>query len=96
MKVSTILANALSDAQYKISNSEYGQDNVKNIIQWGIAAAGLVAVIFIVYAGFQYTTSNGDAAKTKKALQTIIYAVAGLLIVIAAEAITFFVFNNAK
>lgn len=90
------MADALSTAVDKVNTSKYGEKQVENIIQWGIAIAGLVAVAFIVIAGFQYTASQGDPSKTKKALHTIIYASIGLVVVIAAEAITFFVFNNAK
>jgi amino acid transporter len=57
---------------------------------------GLLAIIFIVlliYAGFQWMTAEGDEGKIEKAQKTISHAVIGLIIVIAAYSITFFVFN---
>lgn len=64
---------------------------VTNLIQWVIAVVGIVAVAFIVYGGILYTTSSGDPAKVKKAKDTILYAVIGLIIVALAEIITAFV-----
>lgn len=58
-----------------------------------IAILGLVAVIFIIYGGVQYMTSAGDAAKLKKAKDTILYAAIGLIISVLAAAIVNFVIN---
>ena len=52
---------------------------------------GGVAVIFIILAGYQYLTANGEPGKAQKAMQTILYAVIGLVVVVSAFAITNFV-----
>ena len=54
-------------------------------------AAGITAVVIIVFAGYNYAMAAGDAAKTKKALWTIVYTSIGLAIIILAFAITNFV-----
>lgn len=64
--------------------------NVMSILNWAYMAAGLVAAAFIVRGGFEYMTSQGDASKVRKATQSIIYAVVGLVIVILAAVITAF------
>ena len=46
------------------------------------------------YAGIQYLTANGEPGKAKKAMDTIIFSVVGLIVVIAAFAITNFVINQ--
>lgn len=66
-------------------------DVVTHAIQWFIAIAGVVAVIFVVYGAISYITSSGDPTKLQKAKQSIIYALIGLAIVALAEAITAFV-----
>lgn len=66
---------------------------VTNAIQWAIAMAGIVAVIFVIYGGISYTTSAGDPSKLQKAKTMIIYALIGLAIVALAEVITAFVSN---
>lgn len=66
-------------------------DAVQNIVSAIIVVMGIVAVIFIVVGGVQYITSSGDAAKTKKAKDTILYACIGLIISALAFAIVNFV-----
>lgn len=65
--------------------------NVINAIM-GIVAA--VAVIAIVIGGIQYMTSVGDPGKVKRAKDTILYAVIGLVIVILAAVIVNVVINS--
>ena len=52
---------------------------------------GIVAVIMIILGGVNYATSQGDPAKIKKAKDTILYGIVGLVIVLLAFAITAFV-----
>lgn len=68
------------------------------ILQNGLNIAyfltGLAAVVIIISAGFRYTTSGGDAEAIKKAKNTILYAVVGLLVVAMAFTITQFVLGS--
>ena len=57
-------------------------------------AAGVTAVIAIIIAGFHYVSSNGDSALIAKAKNTIMYAVAGIAVIILAFAITNFVIGR--
>lgn len=68
--------------------------SILNIINAIIGVLGLVAVVVIIIGGVQYMTSSGDAGKVKKAKDTILYGVIGLVIVILAFAIVNFVINN--
>lgn len=65
--------------------------NVQNIINAIIGVLGIVAVVVIIYGGVQYMTSSGDSGKVKKAKDTILYGVIGLVICALAFAITNFV-----
>ena len=56
--------------------------------------AGFAAVIYIIYGGIQYITSQGEADKTKHALRTIINAFVGLVISIVAASVVAFVGNR--
>lgn len=51
------------------------------------AVAGIVAVIMLIIAGFRYINSAGDAQKAGEAKKTIIGAIVGLIIIIAAQSI---------
>lgn len=57
--------------------------------------AGIVAVIVIIFGGIRYATSAGDSSNVQSAKNTVQYAVIGLVVVIAAAAITDFVIRNA-
>lgn len=69
-------------------------DRIKVILNVAYGAAGATAALYIVIGGFRYTISNGDPQKASTALNTIIYAVVGLIIVIFATVITGFILNQ--
>lgn len=64
---------------------------ITNVILYLI---GAVSVIVIIYGGFRYVTSTGDAARVKAAKDTIIYAIAGLVVAIMSYGIVNFVINQ--
>lgn len=47
-----------------------------------IYIAGPLAVLMLVWGGSSYITAMGDQGKTDKAKKTIIYAIAGLIVII--------------
>lgn len=57
-------------------------------------AAGAVAVIIIILAGYNYAMAAGDTNKTKKSMQTILYTAIGLAVVLLAFVITNFVLGQ--
>lgn len=57
-------------------------------------AAGMVAVVVIVIAGYTFSTSVYDPVKITQAKNTILYAVVGLIGVVAAFLITQFVIRS--
>ena len=67
---------------------------LKNIINVIIGIVGFLAVVMIILGGISYTTSAGDASKVKKAKDTIMYGIIGLVIAILAFAIVNFVLSN--
>ena len=67
---------------------------LNTIINVVLGVLGLLAVAMIIYGGFMYTTSAGDATKIKKAKDTIMYGVIGLVIALLAYAIVNFVVSS--
>jgi len=55
---------------------------------------GVVAVISIIIAGFFFVTGGSDPSTITRAKNTIVYSVAGLIVISAAFAITQFVLRN--
>ena len=58
------------------------------------AAAGLIAVVIIIIAGFQYINSGGDPAKAKSAKTAIIYALIGLVVIALADSLLGYVLSK--
>lgn len=52
---------------------------------------GVIAVIAIIIGGFLFITSEGEPGKTKKAKDTLMYSVIGLVVVLLAFSITNFI-----
>ena len=95
-KALTILAEAI-DPKTKIkknAGSDTLETDVTSIINIIIGVLGILAVVVIILGGIQYMTSNGDANKVKKAKDTILYGIIGLIIVILSAAIVNFVIGK--
>ncbi len=59
-----------------------------------LRVAGLVAVGYVIYGGFQYQTSQGEPEKVRHAQGTIINALVGVAIVIIAASVVAFIGNR--
>lgn len=55
---------------------------------------GSIVIVLILWAGFKWMTSAGNADAVKKSRETIINAVIGLIIIFASYAILNFVFDS--
>lgn len=69
-------------------------DGIQTLVNALLFIIGLLAVIMIIFGGFKYVTSGGDAGKLESAKNTILYAVVGLLVAILAFAIVSFVIST--
>lgn len=65
-----------------------------SIIEMLLAIAGMVAVIYVMYGGYRYLTSQGEPENTKAALSSIVNALIGGVIAITASAIVAFIGNR--
>jgi hypothetical protein len=55
---------------------------------------GGITLLFVVLGGFRYITSGGNPQSAARAKDTILYALIGLTITVAATAIVNFLFGN--
>lgn len=67
---------------------------IANVLNTVYMWAGIIAVIVIIIAGIFYTTSTANPSQTKRARETIIYTVVGLIVIIMAFVITQFVLGK--
>ncbi len=68
-------------------------ETVKNILGAVFIIVGIIAVIVIVIGGINYMMSQGDPGKVKKAKDTILYGIIGLIVSLLAFAIVQFVLD---
>ena len=68
-------------------------ETISNVLDTVYLWVGIIAVIFIIIGGINYTMSQGDPGKVKKAKDTVLYGIIGLIIALLAFAITAFVMN---
>lgn len=63
-------------------------------IQAGLALIGVIFLVLIVYAGILWMTSQGEEKKVTNARGYIFHSILGLIIVMAASAITQYFINS--
>ena len=72
--------------------------NIDTTIHNGIEVlsivVGIAAVVMIIVAGARYVTSAGNDEAVKKAKSTLLYAIAGLIIVALAQIVARFVLKQ--
>jgi hypothetical protein len=66
---------------------------VSVIIKAFLGLLGIIFIIMLLLAGFNWMTAGGEEEKVNKAKDTIKRAIIGLIIIVAAYAITHFVFT---
>jgi hypothetical protein len=69
---------------------------VAALVEILLRVAGLAAIIFVIYGGVQYITSQGEPDKTGRAKQTVLNALIGLVIAIGATIFVTFVAGRFK
>lgn len=69
---------------------------VGNIAGAGLSFASVVFFALMIYGGIRWMISRGNDEEAKKALNTIIAAVIGIIIVVSSYALTTFVFNSTS
>lgn len=66
---------------------------VATVIQIALSLLAIIFLILMVVAGFTWMTAAGNDEKVKKSTATIKTSIIGLVIILAAYAITYFVFK---
>jgi uncharacterized membrane protein YuzA (DUF378 family) len=93
-----VLAQATCGDGTSLGDIKCGVDNADSnspAVDSGVAAAvnilstivGFASVVMILYGGFRYVTSAGDANKAAAAKSTIMYALVGIVVVLLAQTI---------
>jgi hypothetical protein len=86
-------ASGLAQGSGLNQNTDIGSV-IQVVISAFLSLLGIIFILYIIYAGYNWMTAAGDEGKVETAKKTIQRCVIGLVIIIAAYGITYFVFNN--
>ena len=71
-------------------------DIIVKVTKWVLGITGAVAVLLIIWGGFQYITAAGNEKRVESAKQTLTYAVIGLIVILLAQVIVTLVGNTLQ
>lgn len=77
-----------------LPNPSATSDTITTVLSIVFGVTASIAILMIVIAGFRYVIANGDPKDMADAKNTIIYALVGLLISLAAFSIVTFVLKG--
>jgi ABC-type cobalt transport system substrate-binding protein len=82
-------------AGYESANAEASLGGIiATVIKAFLGFLGIIFIIIVVMAGYKYMTAGGNEEKTREAIDSIRRGIIGLIIIVSAYAITYFVFNS--
>jgi ribonucleotide reductase beta subunit family protein with ferritin-like domain len=82
-----IIKDSLNDIETDRPLSEYIQD----VLIYALTFITILAVLYIIYAGFMIMVANGDEEKVKKSKQIILYILIWIVVIWLAWPITRFI-----
>ncbi len=93
--IGTAFENAKEVAEQGSFDKTVTFDNMAgDIIQLALSILGVLFVIFMIYAGYLWLTAAGNEQKVSKAKRIIFQSIIGLVLVIAAYTITYFIVST--
>ena len=70
------------------------RETIASLINQAIALLGVIALVVILFGGFRWMIAGGDQEKVKKAKDTLISGVIGLIIILTSYSLANFVVNS--
>jgi len=71
------------------------QTLISKFLQFIVQIGTMVAVFFVIYAGFLFVTASGDETKLTTAKSTLMWTLIGAVILIGAQALSEVICNTA-
>ena len=83
-------------AGYEDVTEESILDLVQTVINAFLSIVGVLLLIYMLYAGYNWMTAQGEEEKVTKAKDTLRRAIIGIIIIVAAYAISIFVMGRLE
>jgi len=82
------------DAGYQTSQDANLIDTIGGLISFVLSVLGIIFVLLIIYSGFIWMIAGGEEKKVTEAKDTIKQAIIGLVIVLAAYVLSYFIIET--
>jgi len=79
---------------YEKSSNVYGL--AQTVINAFLSLIGVILLAYLLYAGYKWMTAHGEEKKVDQAKETIQRAITGIIIIVAAYAISVFVMSRLE
>ncbi|MDD5291263.1 MAG: hypothetical protein PHZ04_04100 [Patescibacteria group bacterium] len=93
--VGSLLKEAAESAKYETAKVESGDINTSTVaggvVRIFLSILGIIFIVLMIYAGYLWMMARGNEEQVNKAKDLIRDAVIGLIIVVAAYAVTYFI-----
>jgi len=86
--------NGGGNAPYAAADQYKLAEIIGIVIQAFLGILGVLFLVYMLYAGYNWMVAQGDEEKVTKAKDTIQRAIIGLIIIIGAYAISYWVFDR--
>src|SRR5206468_3327825 len=90
------LLNDGNDCDPGLPKVDAGPGQIKDVLQIVFAVIAVLSVLMITIAGLRFITGQANPQEIKKARDTIVYALAGLVVSLAAAAIVHFALGKVQ
>ena len=90
-KINNSTQELAGTAGYEAANKDTALFLVQTAINIFLSLIGVLLLVLILYAGYNWLTARGEEEKVTKAKDTLKRAITGIIIIIAAYAISVFV-----
>lgn len=88
------LSGMAREAGYNTQSSATIDNIIGVVIRTALSFVGVIFLVLMVYGGYLWMTARGNDQQIDKARNLIIAAVVGLIIVLSAYALTYFVLSQ--
>jgi TRAP-type C4-dicarboxylate transport system permease small subunit len=87
------LENLQPNTGYEVANKYTISEIIGQIVFGFLSLLGVIFIILMLYGGYNWMTSAGDEQKLTNAKDTLRRAIIGLIIIIGADAIWYFIYS---
>ena len=91
VNVSAVFRSVAAIVNTSTLPNSVGNNAIPVVLNMVFALSASIAVLMIVIGGFRYIMAGGDPSATAQAKNTLLYAIIGLIVVMAAYSIVAFV-----